>query len=92
MADVKSVIIPQDGKNYPIWKIQCQMALMNDSPWNIVGGIEPLPDEEHADARRKFIARSDRALAIIVLVVDPSLLYLLGDPKDPWAVWQKLEE
>ena len=27
-----------------------------------------------------------------MLAVDPSLLYLLGDPKDPQAVWQKLEE
>ena len=36
--------------------------------------------------------RRDRALAIIVLAVDPSLLYLLGDPEDPKAVWKKLEE
>ena len=33
------------------------------------------------------MTRSDRALAIIVLAVDLSLLYLLGDPKDPRAVW-----
>ena len=92
MADVKSVIIPLDGKNYPTWKIQCRMALMKDSLWDIVSGIEPLPDEEHADAHRKFMSRSDRALAIIVLAVDLLLLYLLGDPKDPRAVWQKLEE
>ena len=65
---------------------------MKDSLWNIVSGIEPLPDEGNADARRKFLTRSDRTLAIIVLAVDPSLLYLLGDPKDPRAVWQKLEE
>lgn len=32
----------------------------------------------------------DRALAIIVLSVEPSLLYLLGDPQDPAVVWQKL--
>ena len=68
------------------------VTLMEDSLWDIVSGIEPLPDEGNADARRKFVTRSDRALAIIVLAVDPSLLYLLGDPKDPWAVWQKLEE
>ena len=68
------------------------MALMKDSLWGIVSGTETLPAEEHVDARRKFMSRSDRALAIIVLAVDPSLLYLLGDPKDPQAVWQKLEE
>ena len=87
MADVKKVI-PLDGKNYPTWKIQCRMALMKDSLWDIISGIEPLSDERNADARRKFMTRSDRALTIIVLAVDPSLLYLLGDPKDPRAVWQ----
>ena len=34
------------------------------------------------------MSRSDRALTIIVLAVDPLLLYLLGDLKDPQAVWQ----
>ena len=68
------------------------MALMKDNLWDIVSGIEPLPAEGNADAHRKFFTRSDRILAIIVLAVDPSLLYLLGDPKDPQAVWEKLEE
>ena len=30
-------------------------------------------------------------MATIVLAVDPSLLYLLGDPEDPVAVWRKLQ-
>ena len=68
------------------------MALLKDSLWGIASGIETAPAEEQADALRKFMSRSDRALAIIVLAVDPSLLYLLGDPKDPRAVWQKLEQ
>ena len=68
------------------------MALMKDSLWGIVSGTEEAPGEENADARRKFIVRKDRALAIIVLAVDPSLLYLLGEPEDPKAVWKKLEE
>ena len=38
------------------------------------------------------MARRDRALAIIVLAVDPSLLYLLGDLEDTKVVWKKLEE
>ncbi len=41
----------------------------------------------NADARKKFVARS--ALAIIVLA---SLLYLLGEPENPGAVWTRLEE
>ncbi len=40
----------------------------------------------------KHKERKDRALAVIVLAVDPSLLYLLGEPEDPQAVWKKLEE
>ena len=65
---------------------------MKDSVWDIVNGTEEAPGEENADARRKFMARKDRALAIIVLAVDLSLLYLLEDPEDPKAVWKKLEE
>lgn len=34
--------------------------------------------------------RRNRALAIIVLSVELSLLYLIGDPEDPVSVWEKL--
>jgi len=47
---------------------------------------------DQAEAHRKFMARRDRVLAVIVLAVDPLLLYLLGDPKNPQTVWRKLEE
>ena len=36
------------------------------------------------------MARRDRALASIVLSIDHTLLYLLGDPEDPVEVWKKL--
>ena len=67
------------------------MALIKDSLWGIVSGTEAVP-EAKGEARRKYLARRDKALAIIVLAVDPSLLYLLGYPVDPRAVWTKLEE
>ena len=92
MADIKSVIVPLNGKNYPTWKVQCRMALIKDSLWGIVSGTDEAPSEEHADARKKYMTRRDRALAIIVLAEDPSLLYLLREPEDPRAVWRKLEE
>ena len=38
------------------------------------------------------MAKRDRALAVVVLSVEPSLFYLLGDPKDPQVVWTRLEE
>ena len=50
-----------------------------------VAGTEKAPDE--AEQHAKF---SDRALAMIALAIDTLLLYLLGDPVDPVAVWKKL--
>lgn len=89
MAEVKTVIVPLTGANYCTWKIQCKMSLMRDGLWKIVSGEETAP-QEGTDAHAKFITRRDRALATIVLSVAPSLLYLLGDPTDPAAVWNKL--
>ena len=88
MAEMKTVAL--NGKNYPTWKVQCRMALMKDGLWGIVGGTEVDPGEDHADAHTKFMSRRDRALAIVVLSVEPSLLYLIGDPVDPVTVWKKL--
>ena len=68
------------------------MVLMKESLWGIISGTEETPGEDNADTHRKFMARRDRTLAIMVLAVDPLLLYLLGDPEDPKAVWKKLEE
>ena len=36
------------------------------------------------------MTRRDCALATIVLSIDPSLLYIIGDPKDPVTVWELL--
>ena len=91
MAESKSVaVVSLNGSNFPTWKIQCRMALLKDGLWSIVSGTEVLPAE--GDARTKFLARRDRALAIIVLSVQSSLLYLLGEPEDPVVVWKKLSD
>ena len=47
-----------------------------------------MPDKSSADTHNKYMARRDQALAIIMLAVGPSLLYVLGDPADPVAVWE----
>ena len=86
-------VVPLNGSNYATWKIQCRMALIKDGLWSIVNGTEEAPGEDAAAERRtKFAARKDRALATIVLSVEPSLLYLLGDLQDPIQVWKKLED
>ena len=80
-------IVGLNGANYPTWKVQCRMALIREGLWGIVSGTD---EEAEADKRAKFMARKDRALATIVLAVEPSLHYIVGDPVDPAAVWRKL--
>ena len=65
------------------------MALMKDGLWQIVNGSEKAPTSG-GDALTKFNSRNDRALAVVVLLVDPTLLYLLGEPTDPVEVWKTL--
>ena len=93
MADSKSVaVVPLKGANYPTWKIQCKMALMKEGLWRIVTGEETAPDRGTESERAKFASRRDRALATVVLSVDTSLLYLIGNPEDPALVWKKLAD
>ena len=90
--EVKNGIIPLNGKNYSTWRLQVKMALMKDGLWAIVQGNEAAPEATAAaDVRSKYTARVHRALATIVLAVDTSLLYLVGDSEDPAALWTKLE-
>jgi transposase InsO family protein len=91
-TELKTVaIIPLNGSNYVTWKVQCRMALMKDGLWSIVSGSEGSPSGNEAESA-KFRARRDRALATIVLSIEPSLLYLIGDPEDPVVVWQRLAD
>ena len=91
MAESKTVaVVPLNSSNYSTWKIQCKMALIKDGLWGIVNGSETAPTEG-AEQQAKFTARKDKALAIIVLAVEPRLLYLIGaDPTDPVVVWKAL--
>ena len=85
-ANTVNLISSLKGDNYSIWKLQCQMVLMKDALWGIVNGTEVAPAE--AEPLAKFNTRRDKALAIIVLSVDPTLLYLVGDPTNPIKVWK----
>ena len=91
MAESKTVaMVPLNCTNYSTWKIQCKMALIKEGLWGIVNGTEMAPTEG-ADQRAKFAARRGKALATIVLTIEPSLLYLIGtDPTDPVKVWKDL--
>ena len=93
MAESKTVaVVPLNSSNYSTWKIQCKMALIKDSLWGIVNGTETAPTEG-AEQQAVFAARKDKAFVVIVLAVEPSLLYLIGaDPTDPVVVWKALAD
>ena len=64
------------------------MALLRKGLWNIVDESEEVPEENVA----KYQLRKDRALATIVLSMEPSLLYLYIETRSrrPAEVWKKL--
>ena len=92
-TDIKTAtVIPLTGTNYATWKVQVRMALMKESLWSIVNSTVVAPPVAEANEYAKFCIKRDKALAIIVLSVHPSLLYLLDDPEDPVVVWKKLQD
>ena len=94
MKQAVSIVPLKGGSNYATWKVQCAMTLKKEGVWNIVDGTEAAPARTAGEKEReRYATRRDKALATIVLSVDPSLLYLVGaDPDDPVIVWNKLKE
>ena len=64
---------------------------MKEDLWRIVTGQETTPTSGEGE-QAKFAARRDRALATVVLSLDTSLLYLVGNPEDPVVVGKKLAD
>ena len=61
---------------------------MKEVLWKVVTGEETAPAGDERE-RAKFATRRDRALATVVLSVDPSILYLIGNPEHPVVVCGK---
>ncbi len=78
MAESKSTVVPLCGSNYPTWKSHDthEARTVEHCRW--------LAPAEGAgqDAIDKFACRKDKALALVELSVEPSLLYLLREPDD----------
>ena len=84
-------LVPLNGTNYATLKVQCKMALIRDGVWNIVNGTEIVPDSRtEMGLHAKYLSRKDRALATIVLSLEPSLVYQIGDPDDLGVVWKNI--
>ena len=92
MAESRTVAVaPLNGSKYVTWKIQRKMALMKEGLWKFVEGTEATPPSTDP-SYKKFVERWDRALAIVVLSIDPTLLYLIGEPTNPKTVWTTLAD
>uniref|UniRef100_A0A1X7V236 CCHC-type domain-containing protein n=1 Tax=Amphimedon queenslandica TaxID=400682 RepID=A0A1X7V236_AMPQE len=66
------------------------MSLVKEGLWNVVIEKEVALTHNTTQEYANFMVRYNRALATIVLTVDPALLYLLGEPDSPVTVWEKL--
>ena len=69
------------------------MVLMKTWLWSIGSWTENAPEvhvEADSDVIAKYVARCDSAMASIVLFVNPTLLYVLGDQDDLIVVWKNL--
>ena len=93
MAESKTVeVMPLSCTNYATWKVQCKMALVKDGLWDIASGTKTAP-AEGAEQIAKLNTRRDKALATVVLSIDPNLLYIVGpDPTNPMVVWKALSD
>ena len=85
-------MVPLNSSNYATWRIQCKIALVKEGLWGIVSRTETNPTEG-AKQQARFAAKRDKALATVVLAIEPNLLYVIGpDPSDPAKVWKALAD
>ena len=85
------LIVALNGTNYSTWRVQVKMLLINLNLWSIVTGSERSPTAE-SSRLGEFNLRKGKAVSTIVLTVNPSLYYLIGESTDPQLVWKKLED
>ena len=87
----KTISLPVlTDSNYQTWRVQMKMLLMRDNLFGFIDDTEIRPNDADA-ALPNFIKREQKALANIVLGIDPKLLYIIGDPTKPKEVWDKLQ-
>ena len=66
---------------------------MGDGLWNIINEMKIVPNSRtDVILHTKYLLWKDHALAMIVLSVESSHFYLVGDPGDLVVVWEKLAD
>jgi len=82
-----------DGKNYPSWKYNIKLVLMEHGVWGFVEGTETAPGAgAAATIQNAYPLRLDKAYSLIALSVDKSLqvhISLTTDPREAWEILRK---
>ena len=85
MAENRSVaVVSLNSVNYATWKVQCRMVLVKEGLWNIVNGTEKEPAGRDTGQVAKFKTRKDKALATIVLAIEPNCSIYLEIHRIQW--------
>ena len=58
----KSHIIPLNVRNFPTWKVQIKMHLIETEVYNIIEEVESAPEDVSSAEFRKFSNRRNKAL------------------------------
>ena len=86
----RSNIVPLNESNFPTWKIQLKMYLISQDLFGVVNETEVAPADTTTAEYSRYAKKRDKALAAIVLAIEPRLLYIIGEPQEPSEVWKKL--
>ena len=80
------------GDNYYNWKFQMKMCLICKDLWDIVKGVETLPEEASTADERKFRKRENQTLAVVCLSVNSNLQIYVRSAKNAKEAWDNLEK
>ena len=73
--------------------MQCKKILIREDLWNIVNKTAIIPNlKTNANLYSKYLWQKDCALMTSALLVELSLLYLIGNPDDPAVVLKKIAD
>ena len=89
--------------NYPIWKIQMEMVLVDKDMWEIVNGTLPRPQllpttasQEAITTRQKEITdwdtKAHKIRSTLMLAIEPSEYIHIQELRNPREIWNTLQE
>ena len=95
MAEAREItkIEPLNGQNYPTWKYNIKLVLMERGLWGFVSGTEEQPGEDAAaQAIRAYRLKSDKAYSLIALSVNKNIQVHISTTTDPLKAWETLQK